>query len=486
MQKIADVEYSIGVLSWDKEVNLPKKGAAFRSRQVATLAGIAHNLFTEKGFGETLKELDENAKDLTAGEAKNIALTRKDYERSSKFSEEFVMRSSQITSETYHAWLKAREANDYSLYEEALEKMVAIKREAAEIIGYKGHPYDALLDEFEPGYTSAQLDTLFADVKAKLVKFAANIRSKKQVSNAFVFQHFDKDEQWELGLDLLAKMGYDFDAGRQDISPHPFTISFSPEDVRVTTRVDENDLANMVWSCIHEGGHGLYEQGLKPDEYGLPLGRSISLGIHESQSRLWENNVGRGLSYWKAHYPALKARFPKQLAAIDLQTFWKGINRIEPNLIRTEADELHYHFHVMIRYEIEKGLVEGSISTKGLDKVWNAKYKEYLGVDVPDANQGILQDIHWAHGSLGYFPTYSLGSFYAAQFYAQAEKDIPNLEAQIEAGDTSKLLAWLREKIHVHGKMYDANELCVRVTGEELNFQYFMDYIEGKYGAIYS
>ena len=486
MQKLADVEYSIGVLSWDKEVNLPKKRAAFRSRQVATLAGIAHNIFTDKAFGETLKTLDENAKDLTAGEAKNVALTRKDYERSSKFSEEFVMRSSQVTSETYHAWLKAREANDYSLYEEALGKMVEIKREAAEIIGYEGHPYDALLDEFEPGYTSAQLDTLFADVKAKLVKFAADIRSKKQVSNAFVFQHFDKDKQWELGLDLLAKMGYDFDAGRQDVSPHPFTINFSPDDVRVTTRVDENDLANMVWSCIHEGGHALYEQGLKSEEYGLPLGRAISLGIHESQSRLWENNVGRSLSYWKAHYPALKERFPEQLKEVSLEDFWKGINRIEPNLIRTEADELHYHFHVMIRYEIEKGLVEGSISTKGLDKVWNAKYKEYLGVDVPDANQGILQDIHWAHGSLGYFPTYSLGSFYAAQFYAQAEKDIPNLTAQIEDGDTSKLLAWLREKIHVHGKMYDANELCVRVTGEELNFQYFMDYIEGKYGGIYA
>ncbi|MGK0366355.1 MAG: carboxypeptidase Taq [Saprospiraceae bacterium] len=486
MQKLADVEYSIGVLSWDKEVNLQKKGAAFRSRQVATLAGIAHSLFTEKGFGETLKALDENGKDLSPGEAKNVTLTRKDYKRSSKFSEEFVMRSSQITSETYHAWLKAREANDYSLYEEALGKMVEIKREAAEIIGYEGHPYDALLDEFEPDYTSAQLDTLFADVKAKLVKFAANIRNKKQVSNEFVFQHFDKDEQWELGLDLLAKMGYDFDAGRQDVSPHPFTINFSPDDVRVTTRVDENDLANMVWSCIHEGGHALYEQGLKSDEYGLPLGRAISLGIHESQSRLWENNVGRGLSYWNAHYPALQDRFPEQLKAVSLEDFWKGINRIEPNLIRTEADELHYHFHVMIRYEIEKGLIEGSISTKGLDKVWNAKYKEYLGVDVPDANQGILQDIHWAHGSLGYFPTYSLGSFYAAQFYKQAEKDIPNLKAQIEAGDTSKLLDWLRENIHVHGKMYDANELCVRITGEELNFQYFMDYIEGKYGEIYS
>ena len=485
MQKIADVEYSIGVLSWDKEVNLPPKGAAFRSRQVATLSGLAHNLSVDEDFGELLHDLSEYGDDLSPEQARNVELARKDYERATKFSEEFVMRSSQVTSETYHAWLKAREANDYTAYQEQLGKMVAVKREAAEIIGYKDHPYDALLDEFEPGYTSAQLDELFAGVKAQLVDYAAELRTKTQVKSDFLSRHFDKDKQWDLGLDLLKKMGYDFSAGRQDISPHPFTINFSSQDVRVTTRIDENDLANMIWSCIHEGGHALYEQGLPAEEYGLPLGRSVSLGIHESQSRLWENNVGRSLAYWKAEYPQLQQTFAEQLNDVSLTDFWKGINRIAPNLIRTEADEIHYHFHVMIRYEIEKALIEGSIDTAGLDKVWNEKYKTYLGVEVPDANHGILQDIHWAHGSIGYFPTYSLGSFYAAQFFHQASRDIPDLQNQIEAGNTAQLLTWLRENIHRYGRMYDANELCRRVTGEELNFKYFMDYLKDKYGAVY-
>lgn len=485
MRKIADVEYSIGVLSWDKEVNLPTKSAAIRSQQVATLAGIAHGLFTDKEFGALLKELNENNSGLSVEEQKNVALTWKDYERSAKFSEEFVVRSSQVVSECFHAWLKAREANDFGLFKEALAKVVEIKREAAEIIGYEEHPYDALLDEFEPGYTSAQLDTLFADVKEQLVDFAAKIRAKKQVSNDFLTKKYDKDKQWAFGLHLLRQMGYDFEAGRQDLSTHPFTINFGPTDVRVTTRVDEDDIANMTWSCIHEGGHALYEQGLRVEEYGMPLGKYISLGIHESQSRLWENNVGRSLPYWKANYADMQNRFPEQLAEVSLDDFWKGINRIEPNLIRTEADELHYHFHVMIRYEIEKGLIEGSLEVEGLDTVWNDLYKKYLGVEVPNAQQGILQDIHWSHGSMGYFPTYSLGSFYAAQFFAQAKKDIPDLQAQIEKGDTAPLLAWLREKIHKHGRLYDANEICERVTGERLNFSYFMEAMKEKYGRIY-
>lgn len=484
LQKLADVEYSTAVLHWDKETHMPAKGAAFRARQVATLAGIAHDIFTDKKFGEILENFSEN-KNLTVEEARNVELTRKDYARSTKFDSDFVMRNSQAVSEAYQAWIKAREANDYAIYEPHLAKIVRLRKEAAEIIGYEKHPYDALLDEFEPGFTSAELDTLFADVREKLVAFAAEIRDKPQVENSFLHQNFPKDKQWDLGLDLLRKMGYDFDAGRQDISTHPFSINFSPQDVRVTTRIDENDLANMVWSCIHEGGHALYEQGLLSEQYGLPLGRAVSLGIHESQSRLWENNVGRSLAFWRANYADLQKRFPEQLKDVSLEDFWKGFNRIAPNLVRTEADELHYHFHVMIRYEIEKGLIEGSIDTKGLDKVWNDRYREYLGVEVPDDKQGILQDIHWSHGSIGYFPTYSLGSFYAAQFFAQAQKDIPDLKAQIEKGDTTKLLAWLRENIHKHGRRYDARKLCKRVTGEELNFDYFMDYAREKYGRVY-
>jgi carboxypeptidase Taq len=276
-------------------------------------------------------------------------------------------------------------------------------------------------------------------------------------------------------------MGYDFNRGRQDLSPHPFTISFNPYDVRVTTRVDENDFANMTWSCIHEGGHALYEQGLNPDDYGLPVGSAASLAIHESQSRLWENNVGRSKAYWTFQYPKLKKIFPDNLKNVSLDNFYKSINSVKANLIRTEADELHYHLHVMIRYEIEKEIVSTKITAKEVRELWNEKYKEYLGVKVTKDSEGILQDVHWSHGSIGYFPTYSLGSFYAAQFFNRASNDIPTLKSEIEKGNSSSLLHWLRENIHKHGAMYDAEDLCKKVTGEKLNFQYFMEYVKDKY-----
>ena len=485
MQKRADVDYSIGVLSWDKETYLPEKGARFRSQQVATLSGISHEIFTDKKFGKTLAELNDKASKLKKGQAKNVKLSLKEYERSTKLSKEFVVKKSQIISEAYHAWIEARKANDFKVYKKALGKVVDMCREEAELIGYKDHPYDALLDIYEPDARTKDLTKLFKDVREQLVDFVKELKEKSQVKDDFLFKKYNKDKQWDFGLKLLKNMGYDFKAGRQDLSEHPFTINFSPEDVRVTTRVDENDFMNMTWSCIHEGGHALYEQGLPSAQYGLPLGAYISLGIHESQSRLWENNVGRSLPYWKAHYKGLKKTFPKNLAAISTKKFYKAINKIQPNLIRTEADELHYHFHVLIRFEIEKGLMEGKLKVDDLDKVWNAKYKEYLGVKVPDAKQGILQDIHWSHGSIGYFPTYSLGSFYAAQFFQQAEKEIPNLLEGIEAGNNQPLLDWLRTNIHQHGRLYNAEELCKKITGEKLNFKYFMDYARKKFGGIY-
>jgi carboxypeptidase Taq len=280
-------------------------------------------------------------------------------------------------------------------------------------------------------------------------------------------------------------MGYDMQAGRQDLSEHPFTTSFNPLDVRVTTRVDENDFGNMTWSCIHEGGHALYEQGLPTDQYGLPCGEATSLGIHESQSRLWENNVGRSLNFWQFRYPELQNTFPGNLRTVSLHDFYKAINKVQPSLIRTEADELTYHFHIMIRYEIEKGLMDGSIDVKELKDIWNKYYQEYLHVKVPDDVHGILQDIHWSHGSFGYFPTYSLGSFYAAQFFAAAQKQVPGLDESIAAGDYQPLLNWLRTNIHPYGRFYTSNELCERVTGKPLEFSAFMEYANKKYSGIY-
>jgi carboxypeptidase Taq len=266
---------------------------------------------------------------------------------------------------------------------------------------------------------------------------------------------------------------------------HPFTINFGASDVRVTTRIDQRNLSDCVTGTIHEGGHALYEQGLPGSEYGLPSGEAVSLGIHESQSRLWENNVGRSLRFWKGQFPELQKHFPEQLKNKSAQDIFSSFNVVQPSLIRINADELTYHFHIMIRFEVEKALFENKIQVADIPAYWNARYKDYLGIDVPSNAEGCLQDVHWSHGSFGYFPTYSLGSFYAAQFFTKAKKDIPALEDEIEKGNYSSLLKWLRENIHRHGKLYDAKTLCTRVTGEPLNFSYFMNYAKEKYGALY-
>lgn len=484
MRKIADVQFAAAVLNWDQETYMPQKGAEFRAQQLSTLAGIAHELATDKELGNLLGTLSTDSS-LSEKEKRNIKQSLKNYSDNKKYTTAFVQELSRTISETFQSWQKAKAENNFSLYAPYLEKLVKLKREETKLLGFKAHPYDALLDQYEPGAKTADLETLFSDVRNQLVVFVKKISDKPQNPDAFMFLHYDKNKQWDLGVDLLKQMGYDFESGRQDMSSHPFTTNFSSQDVRVTTRTNENDLNEMIWSCIHEGGHALYEQGLPVSEYGLPSGEYISLGIHESQSRLWENNVGRSLAYWKANFLKLQTLFPENLKSIGFEDFYKAINIVKPSLIRTSADELTYHFHVLIRFEIEKALIEGSIEVTDLPAYWNKKYKEYLGIDVPNDTQGVLQDIHWSHGSFGYFPTYSLGSFYAAQFFAQAKKEIFGLEKEIEMGNMSPLLNWLREKVHKHGKFYTAEELCISVTGEKLNFKYFMEYATAKYSNLY-
>ncbi len=485
LSKIADIEYSLAVLGWDQETYMPEKGAEYRAQQISTLSGICHDMSVDKELGELLKKLNKN-KDLDKKQGKNIEESYKDYKLSKKYTTEFVELLSKTTSECFQAWQKAKKESNFKIFAPHFTKMVKLKRQEAEMIGYKKHPYDALLDQYEPGTNVADLDILFKDVREQLVDFVKKIAAAKQNTDAFAHKHYDKDKQWNFGIDLLKQMHYDFEAGRQDISIHPFTTSFNPHDVRVTTKIIENNLKSMIWSCIHEGGHGLYEQGLPVEQYGLPLGEAISLGIHESQSRMWENNVGRGLSYWKANYKKLQSYFPENLKNVSLDEFYKGINLVKPSLIRIEADEVTYHFHILVRYEIEKALMAGDIKVDELPEFWNAHYKKYLGVQAKSDAEGVLQDIHWSHGSIGYFPTYSLGSFYAAQFFHQASKDIKGLQEHIEKGNMLPLLKWLREKIHKHGKFYSAEELCKRVTGEKLNFKYFMNYAKDRYSVIYN
>jgi len=485
LAKIADVGNSIAVLSWDQEVMMPPKGAEKRAQQISTLAGIHHELSAQEDFGKLLQQLVKDTS-LNEEQKRNVSESLTEFEKNNKYTTAFVQEMSKTVSQAFQAWNKAKKEDDFKLFEPYLEKLVKLKREECELLGYENHPYDALIDLYEPKTTVAELDVLFADVKNQLVDFVKQIADAPQNEDALMRQHYPKEKQLAFTELVLEKMDYDFEAGRQDISSHPFSTSFSPEDSRVTTRVSEEDLSEILWSSIHEGGHALYEQGLKVENYGLPAGTYLSLGMHESQSRLWENNVGRSLSFWKYFYPKLQEVFPDNLKNYTVEDFYKAMNIVKPSFIRTNADELTYHFHVLIRYEIEKELILGNIEVSDLPRVWNEKYKAYLNIDVPSDSKGVLQDIHWSHGSFGYFPTYSLGSFYAAQFFHKAQEQIENLEEKVEQGNYTELLDWLRTNIHQYGRLYSASELCERVTGEKLNFTYFMQYAKAKYEKLYA
>ena len=483
-QKAADLYNASAVLQWDQETYMPPKGAEARGRQLATLASTAHSWLTGDEYGDLLKQLSD-AKDLSEEEAANVRLSREDYEKGKKLSPEFVEALAMQQSASFQSWVEAREKNNYAHYAPELEKMIALKKQQADLVGYDAHPYDALLDDYEKGMTVALLDPVFRMMQDGLQSLIKRVMSAPGVDDSFFYKHYPKDAQWAFSLDVLKAMGYDFEAGRQDMSEHPFSTSFAPTDVRITTRVDEKNVASLLWSSIHEGGHALYEQGLLMQQYGLPLGQAASLSIHESQSRMWENNLGRSLPFWKNFFPVIQGRFQEQLKDCSAETWYRGANKVEASFIRTEADELTYHFHVLIRYEIEKALLDGSLKSRDVRDAWNAGYERHLGITPPDDLQGVLQDVHWSHGSFGYFPTYSLGSFYAAQFFEKAAELLPSLEDDIAAAKFDSLLAWLRENIHRHGRRYRSEELCERITGRGLDFSAFMRYAEAKYAGIY-
>ncbi len=484
LSKIADVKYSAAVLQWDQETYLPPKGADFRGKQIATLSEIAHQMFTDEKVGHLLQEL--LSKDLNDRQKRNAGLSWEDYNKLKKLAPAFVRKMSEAVSAAFHAWIEARKQNNFSILEPSLTSLVELKRQEAQLLGYEGHPYNALMNEYEKGVTVQMLDKVLADIKNPLLDLLYEATQKPVADDFFLHQYFPRQQQWEWGTYLAKQLGFDFTAGRQDISEHPFTTNFSSHDVRITTRIDENDFANMTWSTIHEVGHALYEQGLPSDEYGLPLGENASLGIHESQSRLWENCVGRGNVFWQYYYPKLQQYFPQQFNNVSQEQFVRAINKVQSSLIRTEADELTYHFHVMVRYELEKHLIEGSLQVKEIPLYWNDQYKILLGINVPDDKQGCLQDVHWSHGSFGYFATYSLGSFYGAQFWEQAKTDIPGLENHIaNNGNTDLLLSWLRSNVHSHGRMYTSDELCSKVTGKKLDSAVFINYLKQKMNELY-
>jgi carboxypeptidase Taq len=486
MRQLADLSNAASLLHWDQEVYLPINGNTSRAGQLATLSGIIYNLQTEPEFVALLNELSINP-NLEPEQKKNVELSLKEINRKLLLDRKFVERLTLTSSNAYRAWVTARKENKFSLFAPWLEKIVKLKQEECQKIGFSEHPYDVLIDEYEPGMKTRQLDHLFSSLKPELEKLIQEIRNSPNTSpdTAFAKQFYPAGEQWKVGMDVIGLMGFDFESGRQDISEHPFTISLGLRDVRITTRIDEHNLFEMLWSCIHEGGHGLYEQGFDVADYGLPKAEAASLGIHESQSRLWENHVGRGVAFWNFYFNKLKMAFPAQLESVNENTFYAAMNVIKPSLIRTNADELTYHFHVIIRFELEKGLIDGTLTVADLPARWNELYKKYLQLNVPDDNSGILQDIHWSHGSFGYFPTYSLGSLYAAQFFHQVNIDIPDLQQEIATGNLKSLNAWLQHKVYSKGKHVDSNELCKMITGESININYFIDYASQKYRQLY-
>ncbi len=485
LKNITHLEKVAGLAQWDQEVLMPAKGAADRAGLMAFLSSEHHRFWTSGKVEEWLIHCRDQS-ELTPGQKRNLDEIEKDLNKIKKLPEEFVSRMSQACSEAYQAWMKARHEEDFSVFAPHLQKIIDLNLEKAEYVGYKEHPYDALLDDYEPGLTLKEVESVLGSAKKRLTGIIDQINNQQQVDDNFLRQHFDLEEQKNLSKMVAANLGFDFQSGRLDVSEHPFTVSLSPKDVRITTRFQENDLAESLWSTIHETGHALYEQGLLAENYGLPSGEAISLGIHESQSRLWENHVGKSLPFIQGYLPVMKQYFSEQLGKIDEFEFYKGLNKVQPSLIRTSADEITYHLHILIRFELEKSLLDNSLPVQDLPEAWNEKYRNYLGVEVPSLKEGVLQDVHWSHGAIGYFPTYSIGSFYAAQFFHHARKAIPKLNEQLKQREFKPLLDWLRENIHQQGRLFNSREICEKVTGEPLNFEYFNHYALEKYQLIYN
>ena len=490
IRKIGSIE---SMLHWDQETYMPDGSGDIRAEHMAYLSSLAHNLHT----GERFRSLLEKEVDMTNGEPLDsgvdqdtrrlLYLIWKEYRDSAALPLEFVEQLTLHSAKSQQVWAKARPANDYHTFAPYLEKMVSLKRQEAEYYGYKTVPYDALLDKFEPGMTSAQITTLFDELRAPLVQLVQDItHSGTVIDESPLKKPFDPDMQWGFWLKVAKAMGYDFNYGRLDKSAHPFTISFHPTDVRITTRLKERDFKSGLFATIHESGHALYEQGLPREDYGTPFGEAISMGIHESQSRLWENFIGRSRLFWEHFYPILKQYFKKPLKRIKLDAFYKMINTVTPSLIRVEADEVTYSLHVMLRFEIEKMLIDENLPVKELPDVWNQKMEEYLGIRPTDYKDGVMQDVHWSSGLFGYFPTYALGNVYAAPIMNRARQEIPGLDDKISSGDLLPLRQWLREKIHCKGQRRFAAELIQDITGSPLSAKPYLQYLESKYNEIYN
>lgn len=485
--QIKDLEAAASVLNWDQTTLMPPGGAAARGRQIATLKQIAHEKLIDPSIGQILEDLRpyEQSLPYDSPEAALIRVARRDYDRSSRIPSEFMARLSQHQAAIYEVWAKARPANDFGAVRPYLEKMLDLSREMASFFPYE-HVADPLIDFYDYGMSVATVRSLFGQLRERLVPIVEAITSCPPIDDSCLYQYFPRDRQLVFGRMVVERMGYNFQRGRQDESPHPFTTSFSVDDVRITTRIEENNLTEALFSTIHEAGHGMYEQGIAPELEGTLLADGTSMGIHESQSRLWENMVGRSRGFWECFYPQLQGIFLRELGHISIDKFYRAINKVAKSRIRTDADEVTYNLHVAIRFDLELAMLEGKLEVRDLPAAWNARYERDLGIVPGSDSQGAMQDVHWFCGTIGgMFQGYTLGNLIGAQLYDTAVKFDPEIPVAIERGNFNMLHSWLQENIYQHGRKYTASEIIDRVTGEALSVEPFIDYIRHKYMEIY-
>jgi carboxypeptidase Taq len=478
-------------LGWDQEVLMPPAAAGLRGEQAALLSELMHERRTSARMGELIAACEADAELMADPDAAaNLRAARRDYNRTTRIPTELVRDMAEVSTLAMHHWRDARESADWGKFAPWLEKLVRLNRDTADALGVPegGEVYDALLETFEPGMRAAELDHVFGELRAGLVPLIRELRENgTRPDTEWMRIPLATEAQVAFNRGIVERMGFDFSAGRLDVSTHPFCEGAGPGDTRLTTRYDETQLLSALHSTMHETGHGLYEQGLPKDQrFGQPLAEAASMGIHESQSRMWENFVGRSRPFWEWALPELQRQVGSSaVAGLDVDTVFRGLNEVEPNLIRIESDEATYNLHIMLRFDLERAMLHGDLPVADLPGVWNERIRSDLGLEVPNAREGVLQDIHWSMGAIGYFPTYTLGNLYAAQLWDTLRGDLPDLDDQLRRGEFGGLLQWLRTHVHVHGRRYTAPELCQRVTGRPLSHEPLMRYLEGKLRPVY-
>lgn len=477
-----------GLLGWDERTYMPRNGAALRAEQAALLARMVHEMLTAPAIGLLLEEVENSrlVEDPRSDAAVNVREIRRQYDRAVKLPKALVEELARASTLGQQAWQEARGRSDFATFAPHLKKLVHLKREEAQAVGFKEVAYDALLDDYEPGETTASLRRLFAQLREDLVPLVEKaVHAPVKPRSDLLSREFPVERQAVLCQAAAAAIGFDFDSGRLDVTAHPFCSGLGPGDVRLTTRYNPRHFSEGFFGTLHEAGHGLYEQGLPAEHYGTPLGEACSLGIHESQSRMWENLVGRHPAFWRHWFPRLRQVFWEPLRDVGFDDWLLAVNEVKRSFIRIEADESTYNLHIILRFELEQALIHGDLNAEEVPAAWNEHFRKTLGLTPPDDAHGCLQDIHWSAGLFGYFPTYTLGNLYAAQFMEQARKELGDLEAAFERGDFLVLKNWLRDKIHRHGKRYLAPELCRQVTGEPLSPRPLLRHLQNKLAALY-